>query len=156
MNVVSVQGQATGATESALSEATPSVFSAFSGAPSGFTLPGDGAHTIHAVFRDALWNQSSAVSATLTVDTTPPAAAPAPTLTPSSGYTPNASIVVHVTPPADANTLQLAQAAGGACATADFSAAAQRGLTGDYPFVLAGSEGPKHVCARTLDNAGNT
>jgi hypothetical protein len=155
MNVVSVLGQATGATEWALSEGTPSSFGAFSGAASNFTLPGNGVHTIHAVFRDALGNPSSAVSASITVDTTGPAAAPAPTVTPA-GFTPSASVVVHVNPPADADALQLAQAAGGACAASDFNGAAVRGLVGDYPFVLAGGDAPKLLCARTQDLAGNT
>src|SRR5262249_47570686 len=70
---LSAVGQATGATEWALSEGTPSSFGGFtSGTPQSFVVSGDGVHTVHAVFRDALWNLSSPISATITVDTAAP------------------------------------------------------------------------------------
>lgn len=153
------QGQAAGAVEWMLSQAadfTGGSWSAFPGtSPQLFTFAGTGAQPLFAQFRDDVGNVSPTASASITFDGTAPANGSLAITTPSGGSVTNSvSVVVTVGAPADAVSMQLAEASG-ACSSATFSGVTPRPVTGSVTFVLSAGDGAKTVCAQFTDAAGN-
>jgi hypothetical protein len=124
---------------------------------SPFTLGGSGLRTVYARFQDAAGNWSAPASASVTVDATRPAA-PSLTVTASladgtssSTFAAQSLIVLGLKNTDDA--VEMATAQGAACATP--WAATWYPLAANSVMLLDPPDGPKTVCVRTRDRAGN-
>ncbi|MBL9039113.1 MAG: hypothetical protein JNG84_11395, partial [Archangium sp.] len=156
---VTIAGSAVGATQWAFAESNPTTYASYTGASGSLTLGGAGLRTVYARFRDDLGNLSSVVSATITVDTTPPSTAGAAFRidTPDGGaYVSSNSVTLLMTPPSDATQQQVVErSAAGACAVGDYASAVTTPVATSAVFLLSSSPGAKRVCIRWFDAASN-
>ena len=110
---------------------------------------GDGTKTVYVKFRDALLNESAAVSDSIILDTTPPSGASV-SINGGAGYTSNTAVTLSLSA-SDAYLADMRFSE-----NADFSGAGWQTYAASAPFTLAPIEGTRTVYAQFRDAAGNT
>lgn len=157
--IAQVVGSATGATEWALSTSTTfATFESLATSPKSYTFSGEGPQTLYGLFRDEVGNLSAVASDSIIFDTLAPdtSAATLVVAQPSNGYTSSPSVTLGLTAPADALSVQVANAANAAgCAESDFTGKNAQPTFQSLTHLLAPAEGLQRVCVRLIDAAGN-
>lgn len=157
--VVHVEGSAVGATQWALSETNPTAFGPFAAGTVPFLLGGSGSRVVYGRFRDDLGNLSSVVSASIIVDTAPPSVAGASFRIDSVDgglFVNSASVTLRMTPPTDGIAQQVTERSPASpCVASDFASTPSSPSATSGVFLLSPGDGPRRVCIRWLDAAGN-
>lgn len=165
---LTITGVASGATDWAVSTSPlPSSFVAMDGGAQVLanTPVSDGLLTVYGAFQDDVGNRTQAtITDTIVVDATPPTVAGlslAVRSTGQPGYTNSEAVTVSTvfgsrTTGIDAlEAFLVERTASGACTPADFVSAQQEAVANSWTFLLSPLEGPRRVCVRYRDAAGN-
>lgn len=137
--------------------AVPSTFSTAYGSPITLTFSGpQTVRTVNALFRDDVGNISAVASDSISIDLAAPTGTMTVTTPSGNAFTNSVSVEVTIAPVStDVTELFLVRGGTGACSAADFTAATPGPFTPTSTFLLSAGDGPKRVCGKVRDRAGN-